>query len=591
MRIDASDIRFIFHSRYEEETLRQGKQAQSLTQVDLDEDRLPTGQSVNVSLSLRDAYATDTYSRLSGDTRVTDTSQNKQTRYEYESVIQAAAEGLVEQRLQLGMILREDGETLQRDLALAIASDTSVDTLESEDLGTGVVGANRLVVEQQRYYHEESRSLLGSSGTIELADGRTIEFTLELELQRRHQREGELLVTAENRRLIDPLVINLEGNPDLLTSATFEFDMDADGQTDTLSSLNHGVGFLALDGKKDGERDGVINDGNELFGTQSGDGFGDLAAYDLDGNGWIDEADEVFQQLQVWQPPSVDAEGNIIDGRLLSLDEAGVGAIYLGSGEVDVTLKDDSNQLQAQIRSQGIFLKDDGEVGSVQQVDFARHSEPPQSDLTQQFDRINDKLNRVFGEAEQVMIPLIERGEPVVNLNAEVLSIREEVQSVLASNPWLQDLAAMSRSQLVINDNRANTDNLSSATASDAFFNRRSGFVFVQLQSQFESGMRTEATHSSRRVSTEMLSAEADVSVGAGWDRRGPGLFEGLSAYTSSTVEGRLVEAKAERTQLMIDQILRPMMAQYQLRRQLQIEQGAAAYQGAAAHQEYSKRP
>lgn len=74
------------------------------------------------------------------------------------------------------------------------------------------------------------------------------------------------------------------------------FDLDCDGKEEEISSLGKGSGFLALD--KNG--DGIINDGTELFGTKSGDGFADLAEYDEDGNGWIDEDDGIFSQLRIW---------------------------------------------------------------------------------------------------------------------------------------------------------------------------------------------------------------------------------------------------------------------------------------------------
>lgn len=45
--------------------------------------------------------------------------------------------------------------------------------------------------------------------------------------------------------------------------------------------------FLALD--KNG--DSVINDGKELFGAATGQGFKELAIYDSDKNYWIDEND------------------------------------------------------------------------------------------------------------------------------------------------------------------------------------------------------------------------------------------------------------------------------------------------------------
>ena len=34
--------------------------------------------------------------------------------------------------------------------------------------------------------------------------------------------------------------------------------------------------------------------------TKTGNGFSELAEYDSDGNGWIDENDEVYDQLKVW---------------------------------------------------------------------------------------------------------------------------------------------------------------------------------------------------------------------------------------------------------------------------------------------------
>ena len=84
--------------------------------------------------------------------------------------------------------------------------------------------------------------------------------------------------------------------------------------------LSKGSGYLALDTNADG----IINDGSELFGTQSGNGFKDLLSHDEDGNGWIDEADSIFQKLKIW---TMDENGV---STLLDLAEAGLGAIYLG---------------------------------------------------------------------------------------------------------------------------------------------------------------------------------------------------------------------------------------------------------------------
>ena len=163
-------------------------------------------------------------------------------------------------------------------------------------------------------------------------------------------------------RLCDPLVINLNNNVASVSDQKFLFDIDADSTKDSISMLESGSGYLALD--KNG--DGVINDGSELFGTESGNGFRDLAAFDQDQNGWIDEADEIFQKLRIW---TKDENGNDM---LLSLSDAGVGAIYLGYENTDFALNSmQDNTTNAMVRRTGIFLYENGGSGSVQQLDLA----------------------------------------------------------------------------------------------------------------------------------------------------------------------------------------------------------------------------
>jgi hypothetical protein len=163
--------------------------------------------------------------------------------------------------------------------------------------------------------------------------------------------------------LTDPLVINLDSNPVSVSDQTFYFDIDCDGVLDEISTLSSGNGFLALD--KNG--DGIINDGSELFGTRSGNGFSDLAAYDEDQNGWIDEADSIFNKLKVW---TKDENGN---DKLISLKDADIGAIYLGSSATGYSLKDSDNSTNAYIRSSGIYLKESGGSGVISQIDLAKH--------------------------------------------------------------------------------------------------------------------------------------------------------------------------------------------------------------------------
>ena len=168
-------------------------------------------------------------------------------------------------------------------------------------------------------------------------------------------------LTQEEYIVTDPLVINLDNNVARVTDQKFLFDLDSDGTKDEISFVGEGSGFLALDKNADG----VINDGRELFGTESGNGFKDLAQYDLDGNGWIDENDQVFEDLRVW---TKDAEGN---DRLIDLKKAGVGAIYLESASTEYSLKNEQHLTDAIIRQTGIYLKENGQVSTIQHVDLA----------------------------------------------------------------------------------------------------------------------------------------------------------------------------------------------------------------------------
>ena len=161
--------------------------------------------------------------------------------------------------------------------------------------------------------------------------------------------------------LRDPLAINFNGKAAELTGTRFEFDLDVDGTVERIPWLAAGSAWLAFD--RNG--DGCINDGGELFGTRSGNGFADLACLDDDGNRWLDEADTAFGQLRLWEQDETGA------GTLNTLGERGIGAIYLGSAQTPFALTDAENEKRGYIRASGVYLREDGGVGTVQQVDLA----------------------------------------------------------------------------------------------------------------------------------------------------------------------------------------------------------------------------
>ncbi len=211
------------------------------------------------------------------------------------------------------------------------------------------------------FYYEHEETTFSSKGTVVTKDGRQIEFDIEVKMSRTFAEFTNTSVDFGAAMYKDPLVINLDCDACDVKNQKFLFDLDCDGTKESISMLGKGSGFLALD--KNG--DGIINDGSELFGTKSGDGFSDLRAYDSDGNGWIDEADEIFDKLRVW---TVDETGK---ETLVALGKAGVGAIYLGASDTEFSINDRQNVNQAMVRKTGMFLYENGNVGTVQQIDLA----------------------------------------------------------------------------------------------------------------------------------------------------------------------------------------------------------------------------
>ena len=159
---------------------------------------------------------------------------------------------------------------------------------------------------------------------------------------------------------VDPLVINFDGTAAELQDLRFAFDLDGDGQAENVPLLAGNRGYLALD-RNQNQR---IDNGLELFGPATGQGFAELAQHDDDGNGWIDENDAVFSQLRVWTPS---ADGT---GPLRTLQDMGVGALHLTSADSPFALRGEHNSALGAVRSTSIYLREDGGAGTVQQIDL-----------------------------------------------------------------------------------------------------------------------------------------------------------------------------------------------------------------------------
>ena len=257
---------------------------------------------------------------------------------------------------------------------------------ELASAGAGTSGFFAGIVEK---HVEKEKSDYKASGKVQTEDGRDIKVEVNVSMARKKERDTFIAMLSPLDNLFDPLIINTKAQTSGLSDKKFKFDLDADGKQDEISLTKSGSGFLALD--KNG--DGKINDGTELFGVKSGDGFKDLAEYDTDGNGWIDENDEVFDKLKVWSKTE--------DGKdeLKSLKESGVGAIFLGAENTEFTIEGEDGVLDGKVRKTGIFLKEDGTAGTIQHVDLAIKGR--ESELMSAAEKLDEVLEKMRSERSQ----------------------------------------------------------------------------------------------------------------------------------------------------------------------------------------------
>lgn len=205
----------------------------------------------------------------------------------------------------------------------------------------------------------EERSGFQAAGEIRTADGRVLSLSMKLDMVSSTTRESSFLFQAGDAVRKDPLILNFAGNAADLTDATFAFDLEGDGSMEAIAFATGNSAFLARIGGGAGAGN-VPVDGSVLFGTESGDGFGDLAKLDQDGNGWVDEADPAWKDLALW---SKDEAGN---DWVRSLAAEGIGAIHVGKVKTPFELGSGA------VAETGIWVAEsEARAGTIQHIDLS----------------------------------------------------------------------------------------------------------------------------------------------------------------------------------------------------------------------------
>lgn len=210
-------------------------------------------------------------------------------------------------------------------------------------------------ITQTEQTSETESCRFSAGGKVCLADGSERQFDVAFELERSEESSRTV-----SRTLIDPLVVDSGAPGAALDANRVAFDLDNDGTLEQMRLPGAGSAFLFLDRNHNGRAD----NGSELFGPETGNGFGELARLDNDHNGWIDGADPAFADLRLWQA------GDAEQSSVRRLDEAGIGALATASATTPFALKEHGEAV-GQMRSSSLWLGETGGAGVVRQIDVS----------------------------------------------------------------------------------------------------------------------------------------------------------------------------------------------------------------------------
>ncbi len=208
-------------------------------------------------------------------------------------------------------------------------------------------------------YVEKEKISFSSSGIVKTSDGKEIDFNLKVKMSREFATSKNIDLSISNGEPVDPIVINYANKSAAFKEDTFEFDLNSDGTLENIPYLDEGSGFLVL--ADDGSE---LKNGSQLFGPKTGDGFAEMKEYDEDDNGWLDSGDSIFDELKIWTKDETGKD------KLFALTDKNIGAIYLGNIDANYNYKDMNNEAKAVNKKMGLYLGENGNTGTVQELDF-----------------------------------------------------------------------------------------------------------------------------------------------------------------------------------------------------------------------------
>lgn len=169
-----------------------------------------------------------------------------------------------------------------------------------------------------------------------------------------------------NLTMRDPIILDLNGDGIQLTPLTGSnvyFDYAGDGFAERSGWVSPNDGILAIDLNGNGK----IDNGLELFGSPTQDGFAILEKLDTNADGVINALDANFDKLLVWR--DLNQNGVSDAGELQFLAQAGIASISLSTQKLNGTNAGNGLGYEA------IFTRTNGTFGTAETVYFNTDSQ------------------------------------------------------------------------------------------------------------------------------------------------------------------------------------------------------------------------
>lgn len=238
------------------------------------------------------------------------------------------------------------------------------DSLPKKESPSIQIGVKRTCTIEKTIQYERKDAIAFNTQAIIKTEDKEFNIELQCSYTKAFFEQHKETLSFEETNFLDPLIIQYDANAsafDTLSSTmSFQFDLKNDNTLVDIPALKKGNGFLVLDKNNNG----VIDNGSEMFGPNTNNGFEELRAYDSDGNHWIDENDPIFNELLIWSKNENNEES------LIALGQSGIGALYLNEIKSDFTYNKSVNESMARLKANSIFLREDGTTGMLSSLDF-----------------------------------------------------------------------------------------------------------------------------------------------------------------------------------------------------------------------------